>query len=93
MLPLRDDLDDASWRQPWDSASEQQCTAAGARRSQAGGTTKQRHHKSGSITAPAHAKQHIPAVPDGPLVISAGWGRTGTSSLKVNLHCSSPKAA
>ena len=25
----------------------------------------------------------IPRVPAGPLVISAGWGRTGTSSLKV----------
>ena len=27
--------------------------------------------------------QAIPESPDGPLVISAGWGRTGTSSLKV----------
>ena len=25
----------------------------------------------------------VPEIPDGPLVISAGWGRTGTSSLKV----------
>ena len=28
----------------------------------------------------------VPAVPNGPLVISAGWGRTGTSSLKVMHH-------
>ena len=26
----------------------------------------------------------IPDIPKGPLVISAGWGRTGTSSLKVS---------
>ena len=28
-------------------------------------------------------RQSVPQIPDGPLVISAGWGRTGTSSLKV----------
>ena len=28
----------------------------------------------------------IPEIPNGPLVISAGWGRTGTSSLKVQPH-------
>ncbi len=28
--------------------------------------------------------QAVPEIPDGPLVISAGWGRTGTSSLKVS---------
>lgn len=27
----------------------------------------------------------LPEIPNGPLVISAGWGRTGTSSLKVPL--------
>ena len=35
--------------------------------------------------APASLEEFraIPEVPNGPLVISAGWGRTGTSSLKV----------
>ncbi|CAL8471246.1 g10788 [Coccomyxa elongata] len=32
-----------------------------------------------------HPRAAIPEVPAGPLVISAGWGRTGTSSLKVAL--------
>ncbi len=30
-----------------------------------------------------HPRAALPEVPAGPLVISAGWGRTGTSSLKV----------
>ena len=35
----------------------------------------------------------IPDIPDGPLVISAGWGRTGTSSLKVSSLQCQPVAA
>ena len=39
--------------------------------------------------------QAVPEIPDGPVVISAGWGRTGTSSLKVqaqSLHCLSRRS-
>ena len=37
----------------------------------------------GPAPALPEESQAIPEVPNGPLVISAGWGRTGTSSLKV----------
>lgn len=36
-------------------------------------------------TCEEHPRAAVPEVPAGPLVISAGWGRTGTSSLKVAL--------
>ena len=37
----------------------------------------------GPAPALPEESQAIQEVPNGPLVISAGWGRTGTSSLKV----------
>ena len=75
----------------WDSASEQSPLEGGSRRqgplgkaSSADG--KQRPPKGcnkDSTAMEATGQCHIPLVPNGPLVISAGWGRTGTSSLKV----------
>lgn len=72
---------------PLDSVSEVGYGGArqrGGKGSKAVGENGQLINGSTTLSSRSHAP--VPAVPNGPLVVSAGWGRTGTSSLKVTRH-------
>ena len=81
----------------WDSASEQsplegalgrQGPLSKASNTGDGMQNPPKCSSNGSMAAEVKGKPHIPLIPNGPLVISAGWGRTGTSSLKVRVPLS-----
>ena len=78
---------------PLDSVSEVGYGGARQRPGKTGKVAGENGKLSNGVAQAARRHAPVPAVPNGPLVISAGWGRTGTSSLKVNSHTAVKRGA